>query len=253
MGFRGSRVERRPPRGLRSARPAAAGRRPFGPDASNPAVPTRVSSFHPPLVIVAGNSSAAAPSVKTGGDLVGMDPNHAYRPGDLPRLWEERAALLHQYGDPNSARLWQLAAVELEQALKALGDETLTLTEAAAACGYSAAHLGRAIPRWGTLSADSEGVVRVHERRPARDQLRSPPAPSCGPFECPRYRPHCVFPRGDAALPQHQHAPALAVQGSPYAAVARSVACELSRPVRPVRYRRLRPAAMRVPKAALHE
>jgi hypothetical protein len=60
----------------------------------------------------------------------------------LPQTWRERAALLHQYGDPTSARLWQLAAVELEHALKAQADETLTLTEAAAICGYSVDHLG---------------------------------------------------------------------------------------------------------------
>jgi len=36
----------------------------------------------------------------------------------------------------------KLAAVELEQALKTLGEETLTLVEAAAISGYSADHLG---------------------------------------------------------------------------------------------------------------
>jgi hypothetical protein len=42
-------------------------------------------------------------------------------PGDLLALWRERAAFLQQYGDPNSARLWQLAARELERALTAPG------------------------------------------------------------------------------------------------------------------------------------
>ena len=63
-------------------------------------------------------------------------------PADLLTEWRQRAAHLEQYGDPNSARLWKLAAVELEHVLQALGAETLTLTEAAALSGYSADHLG---------------------------------------------------------------------------------------------------------------
>jgi len=34
-----------------------------------------------------------------------------------------------QFGDPNSARLWRTAAVELERALKAFGEQTLTVAE----------------------------------------------------------------------------------------------------------------------------
>jgi len=46
-------------------------------------------------------------------------------PTSLLIAWRERAAYLEQFGDPTSARLWRLAAVELEQALKAHGAETL--------------------------------------------------------------------------------------------------------------------------------
>jgi hypothetical protein len=35
---------------------------------------------------------------------------------DLPAVWRERADWLREYGDPNSARLWQSAARELEDA-----------------------------------------------------------------------------------------------------------------------------------------
>ncbi len=72
-------------------------------------------------------------------------------PGDLPAQWRERAQFLSAYGDSSSARLWQLAATELDQALRALGAETLTLVEAAAMCGYSADHLGSLV-RKGKLS-----------------------------------------------------------------------------------------------------
>ena len=63
-------------------------------------------------------------------------------PASLLVAWRARAAYLEQFGDPTSAKLWLLAAVELEQALKAHGEETLTLVEAAALSGYSADHLG---------------------------------------------------------------------------------------------------------------
>ena len=66
-------------------------------------------------------------------------------PADLPARWRERAAYLEQFGDPTSAKLWRLAAVELEAALKALGEETLTLAEAAALSGFSADHLGHLV------------------------------------------------------------------------------------------------------------
>ena len=48
-------------------------------------------------------------------------------PGDLPAQWRDRAQLLSNYGDPNSARLWQTAAVELEQALQALSGHQLVI------------------------------------------------------------------------------------------------------------------------------
>ncbi len=89
---------------------------------------------------------------------MGMEPNRTLSPGDLLAQWRERAQLLSDYGDPNSARLWRLAAVELEQALRALGAETLTLVEAAVVSGYTANHLGSLvrkgkIPNYGRTNA----------------------------------------------------------------------------------------------------
>lgn len=58
-------------------------------------------------------------------------------PADLLQLWQQSADYLHQFGDPDSARLWRPAAVELERALKAFGEQTLTVTDAAQLSGYS--------------------------------------------------------------------------------------------------------------------
>jgi len=38
-------------------------------------------------------------------------------PASLLIAWRERAAYLEQFGDPTSARLWRLAALELDAAL----------------------------------------------------------------------------------------------------------------------------------------
>jgi hypothetical protein len=44
-----------------------------------------------------------------------MDGTPARTPHALLAAWRERAQFLADFGDPNAARLWQLAAVELER------------------------------------------------------------------------------------------------------------------------------------------
>ena len=69
-------------------------------------------------------------------------------PGDLPTQWRQRAQLLREWGsDPHTARLWEMAAGELDHALGAGGDEALCLVEAAEESGYSADYLGSLIRR----------------------------------------------------------------------------------------------------------
>ena len=62
--------------------------------------------------------------------------------GDLPALWRARAETLSTYGDPNSARLWNIAATELERAMESSAAETLTVAEASRIC-----------PGWGLETA----------------------------------------------------------------------------------------------------
>lgn len=63
------------------------------------------------------------------------------RPRELTTTWRERASYLEQFGDVSSARLWKIAASELERALQSADDEALTLNEAAKQSGYSVDHL----------------------------------------------------------------------------------------------------------------
>ena len=83
------------------------------------------------------------------------------RPSDLLQLWQQRADYLQQFGDPNSARLWRLAAVELERALEAFGAETLTVAEAANATGYSPGYLSKQIAAGSIPNAGRKNAPRV--------------------------------------------------------------------------------------------
>ena len=95
-------------------------------------------------------------------------------PGDLPALWRARADFLNQYGDPNTARLWMLAAVELERALEVFGEETLTLTEAARAAGYTAGYLGLLVKEGKIPNAGRTGAPRI---RRADIPIKNPDGP----------------------------------------------------------------------------
>ncbi len=79
----------------------------------------------------------------------------------LPQTWRERAAYLEQFGDPVSARLWKIAAGELERALHHVADETLSLAEAAAASGFTADHLGSLIRRGRIPNAGRPNAPRI--------------------------------------------------------------------------------------------
>ena len=82
-------------------------------------------------------------------------------PGDLPARWRQRADFLNEYGDPNSARLWLTAVVELERALEAFGEETLTLTEAARVSGFSPGYLGSLVKAGKIANAGRTNAPRI--------------------------------------------------------------------------------------------
>jgi hypothetical protein len=91
-------------------------------------------------------------------------------PGDLPALWRERAEYLREFGDPNSARIWELTAVELERAMEVFADETLSLTEAARESGYTAEHIGSLVKREKIPNAGRTNAPRIrrHDLSPKK-------------------------------------------------------------------------------------
>jgi hypothetical protein len=84
--------------------------------------------------------------------------------GDLPATWRERAQTLRTFGDPNSARLWEIAAVELEGAQAVFAAETLSLTEAARLSGYTPDHLGRLIKSGKIVNAGRTNAPRIRRQ-----------------------------------------------------------------------------------------
>ena len=103
---------------------------------------------------------------------------------ELPAAWRDRAVDLRTYGsDERAAVLWERAAAELEAALRAASDETLTLEEAARVSRYSADHLGRLI-----RTQKLPNVGRPYAPRVRRGDLpMKSGAPGAGPL--PRTQP----------------------------------------------------------------
>ena len=106
-----------------------------------------------------------------------MKANHTLSPGDLPAQWRDRAQFLSNYGDPNSARLWQIAAAELEQALRALGEESLTLVEAAQLCGYTPEHLGSLVRKGEIPNLGRKNAPRIRRSDLPTKQATKPGRP----------------------------------------------------------------------------
>jgi hypothetical protein len=99
-------------------------------------------------------------------------------PFDLPAEWRKRADTLREYGDPNVARVWDLAATELAKALATHGEETLSLVEAARVSGYTADHLGLLVKKGTIPNANPQGSPRI---RRADLPVKSPGGPGRKP------------------------------------------------------------------------
>ncbi len=107
-----------------------------------------------------------------------MENTPALSPGGLPAQWLRRAQFLDDYGDPNSARLWQLAAAELDEALRTHGEQTLTLVEAAEVSGYTADHIGSLVRRGKIANYGRPNAPRVRRADLPIKQASSPGRPA---------------------------------------------------------------------------
>lgn len=82
-------------------------------------------------------------------------------PEALPAVWRKRADWLREFGDPNTARLWDTAARELEQAVQVEGEQTYSLTQAAKLSGFSADHLSSLVKKGQIPNAGRDGAPRI--------------------------------------------------------------------------------------------
>jgi len=96
---------------------------------------------------------------------------------DLVACWRADAEVLGRRGCLEAARLLGSCADELDQALVAGNDETLTLAEAARASGYTAAHLRHLIGQGKLRDRAETGPARVRRGDLPRKPGYAPPAP----------------------------------------------------------------------------
>ena len=75
--------------------------------------------------------------------------------------WEADARLLREYGQESAAKVAELHACQLREALQAAGNESLTLAEAAAESGYSTRRLRELVSEGSLPNAGRKGAPRI--------------------------------------------------------------------------------------------
>ncbi len=80
---------------------------------------------------------------------------------DLLDAWREKAKLLREHAHEPSARVYDICARQLEDALQAEEQHLLTLRQAAALSGYTEEHLGRLVRDGKIDNAGRRGAPRV--------------------------------------------------------------------------------------------
>ena len=94
----------------------------------------------------------------------------------LADRWTAEAASLERWGDERGAAILRLCADELTAAKRAQDDEELTITQAAAASGYSADHLRSLVATGEIQNAGRKGSPRIRRK----DLPRKPTATGGG-------------------------------------------------------------------------
>ena len=79
----------------------------------------------------------------------------------LADKWEADATKLREYGQESAARVAELHAHQLREALRAAADESLTLAEAAAESGYSKRRLRELVSEGSVPNAGRKGAPRI--------------------------------------------------------------------------------------------
>ena len=86
------------------------------------------------------------------------------QPEALADAWEADARKLREYGQESAAKIAELHARQLRDALRAAGEEALTLAEAAAESGYSKRRLRELVSGGSVANAGRRGAPRIRRR-----------------------------------------------------------------------------------------
>ena len=78
--------------------------------------------------------------------------------------WETDARLLLEYGQESAAKIAELHAHQLREALRVVCDQSLTLAEAAAESGYSKRRLRELVSEGTVPNAGRKGAPRIRRR-----------------------------------------------------------------------------------------
>lgn len=95
----------------------------------------------------------------------------------LPERWREEARTLRLYGHEPTAKACERHAEEMEEAVRAYQEETLTVAEAAEESGYSESHLRALLAETKLANAGREGAPRIR-----RGDLPAKPKPATRPI-----------------------------------------------------------------------
>ena len=79
----------------------------------------------------------------------------------LADQWEADAEKLREYGQESAAKVAELHAHQLREALRAASDESLTLAEAAVESGYSKRRLSELVSEGSVPNAGRKGAPRI--------------------------------------------------------------------------------------------
>lgn len=79
----------------------------------------------------------------------------------LSSQWRERAGTLRAHAAEGAALAYEVAADQLDAALRTQSDELLTLEEASAESGFTADHLGREVRSARIPNAGRRGAPRI--------------------------------------------------------------------------------------------
>ena len=126
---------------------------------------------------------------------------------DLAANWEADAEVLERRGDARGAALCRQCAVELREAVRADGNASLTLSEAALESGYSEDHLRHKVAEGQIPNVGRKGAPRIRRgdlpKKP-NGRGRTGPSPAAAAADRPASR---------STPPPPQPAPQVKVDG----------------------------------------